>query len=92
MGAPNTTPNLSFAKRGQRIYGGTSGGVKIAQLNSGQPNWVADADQLAASGALYDALKWFIDDIDSTHTAMLDFDANVERARNALALARGEKL
>jgi hypothetical protein len=34
------------------------------------------------------ALKWFIDDIDGTHTVMLDFDANVKRARAALAKAQ----
>jgi hypothetical protein len=34
---------------------------------------------------LEDALRWFIDDIDGTHTVLLDFDAAVERARAALA-------
>jgi len=32
-----------------------------------------------------EALQWFIDDIDGTHTVMRDFDANVEKARRALA-------
>ena len=43
-----------------------------------------------AAPELYAALKWFIDDIDGTHTVMLEFDANVERSRKALAKARGE--
>ena len=51
----------------------------------------ANAHMLAASKRLYEALKWFIDDIDGTHTAMVDFDANVEAARHALAAARGEQ-
>ena len=33
-----------------------------------------------------EALRWFINDIDGTHTVMLDFDANVELARAALTL------
>jgi hypothetical protein len=41
-----------------------------------------------AAPELYAALKWFVDDIDGTHTVMLDFDANVARARKALAAAR----
>lgn len=31
-----------------------------------------------------EALRWFIDDIDGTRTVMIEFDANVERARAAL--------
>jgi hypothetical protein len=44
---------------------------------------------LAAAPELLAALKWFIDDIDGTHTVMLDFDRNVERARAALRKAEG---
>lgn len=51
----------------------------------------ANAHMFAASKRLYEALKWFIDDIDGTHTVMVDFDANVEAARKALAAARGEQ-
>lgn len=35
------------------------------------------------------ALKWFIDDLTSPHTVMLDFDANVIRARAAIAKFEG---
>lgn len=35
--------------------------------------------------AVIEALRWFIDDIDGTHTVMRDFDAAVIRARAALA-------
>ncbi|GLT02830.1 hypothetical protein GCM10007897_42540 [Sphingobium jiangsuense] len=49
-----------------------------------------NANLIAAAPELYEALSWFINDIDGTHTVMLDFDANVERARAALAKARGE--
>lgn len=33
------------------------------------------------------ALKWFVDDISGTHTRMIDFDANVARARAAIKKA-----
>jgi len=39
---------------------------------------------LAERDALREALKWFIDDIDGTHTVMVEFDINVKRARAAL--------
>ena len=39
--------------------------------------------------ALFEALKWFIDDIDGSHTKMVDFDENVAKARNALKAAMG---
>lgn len=48
-----------------------------------------DARLIAAAPDLYEALKWFIDDIDGTHTKMVEFDANVERARSALAKVEG---
>jgi len=44
----------------------------------------------AAAPELLGALSWFINDIDSTHTAMVDFDTNVERARAAIAAAWGD--
>jgi len=44
----------------------------------------------AAAPELYEALEWFINDIDGTHTVMVDFSANVERARAALSKARWE--
>ncbi len=43
--------------------------------------------KMAAAHDLLAALRWFIDDIDSTHTVMVDFDDNVERARAAIARA-----
>lgn len=46
-----------------------------------------DARLIAAAPDLLEALSWFINDIDSTHTKMVDFDANVERARAAIAKA-----
>lgn len=39
---------------------------------------------------MLEALKWFIDDIDGSHTSMTDFDANVVRARAAIAAAETE--
>lgn len=47
----------------------------------------ANARLIAAAPDLYEALRWFIDDIDGTHTVMLDFDENVAKARAALAKA-----
>ena len=62
---------------------GLTGGAKAA----------ANADLIVravnAHDELYAALKWFVDDIDGTHTVMVDFDCNVERARKALAVAEG---
>ena len=45
---------------------------------------------MIAAPDLLEALKWFIDDIDGTHTVMVEFDANVERARVAIAKAEGK--
>ncbi|TXN40512.1 hypothetical protein [Methylobacterium sp. WL7] len=50
----------------------------------------ANALLMAAAPDLLVALKWFIDDIDGTHTVMVDFDRNVERARKALARAEAQ--
>lgn len=47
------------------------------------------ANLVASAPDLLEALAWFIDDIDGTHTVMVDFDANVERARAAISSARG---
>lgn len=47
----------------------------------------ANARLIAAAPDLLEALRWFIEDIDGTHTEMLDFDANVTRSRAALAKA-----
>ena len=38
---------------------------------------------------LLEALQWFIDDIDGTHTKMTEFDENVGRSRDAIAKATG---
>lgn len=48
---------------------------------------IASVRLIAAAPDLLEALSWFINDIDGTHTVMVDFDANVERARNAIAKA-----
>jgi hypothetical protein len=50
----------------------------------------ANARLIASAPDLLEALKWFIDDLSSPHTVMLDFDANVVRARAAIARATGE--
>lgn len=47
----------------------------------------ANAKLIAAAPELLVALKWFIDDIDGTHTVMVEFDADVARARAAIAKA-----
>lgn len=49
-----------------------------------------DIQKMIAAPDLLEALKWFIDDIDGTHTVMVEFDANVERARVAIAKAEGK--
>lgn len=49
-----------------------------------------NAHLTAAAPELLEALAWFISDIDGTLTRMVDFDANVERARAAIAKARGQ--
>lgn len=45
------------------------------------------AQQAAAAPKMFEALKWFISDIDGSHTTMVEFDENVRRARAALASA-----
>jgi hypothetical protein len=47
------------------------------------PDWNRRASD-AEIERLRAALRWFIDDIDGTHTVMLEFDAAVARARAAL--------
>lgn len=42
------------------------------------------SDLLAENERMREALQWFVDDIDGTHTSMVDFSANVARARAAL--------
>jgi hypothetical protein len=49
---------------------------------------IDNGNLIAAAPDLLEALAWFINDIDGTHTVMVDFDANVERARAALARAQ----
>lgn len=51
------------------------------------PATLANAALISAAPELFAALKWFIDDIDGTHTKMVDFDANVTAARAAIAKA-----
>lgn len=66
---------------------------EVADSSKSRAHYDAQLDIAAlnmAAPELYAALKWFIDDIDGTHTVMLDFDANVERARKALSAARRE--
>lgn len=47
----------------------------------------ANARLFSAAPDLLIALSWFINDIDGTHTVMVDFDANVTRARAAIEKA-----
>lgn len=49
----------------------------------------ANGRLIAAAPDMLQALRWFIDDIDGTHTVMVDFDSNVARARAAIARATG---
>ena len=44
---------------------------------------------IASAPDLLAALQWFVDDIDGSHTVMVDFDVNMERARAAIAASRG---
>lgn len=76
--------------RGKREY-------LVATIENGAPGDFCETEHanaclIAAAPQLFEALKWFIDDIDGTHTVMLEFDANVERARAALAKARGAQV
>ena len=41
----------------------------------------------SVNAGLVAALRWFIDDIDGTHTVMVEFDANVVRSRIAILAA-----
>jgi len=50
----------------------------------------ANTRLMSAAPDLLEALSWFINDIDDTHTVMVDFDANVDRARVAIAKALGQ--
>jgi len=49
----------------------------------------ANARLIAAAPDLLEALSWFINDIDGTHTVMVEFDENVAKARAAIAKAKG---
>jgi hypothetical protein len=53
---------------------------------------IANARLITAAPDLLDALSWFINDIDGTHTKMVDFDDNVSRSRAAIAKAIGAKV
>ncbi len=50
----------------------------------------ARARLIAAAPEMLAALSWFINDIDGTHTVLGDFGTNVERARAAIAKAKGD--
>jgi hypothetical protein len=96
MSAPGTTPGPWRVRVGPRHDPETCdlsicGDIFVlADFNGPQyAHQEPNAHLMAAAPDLYAALKWFIDDIDGTHTVMVDFDANVERARAALELARG---
>lgn len=91
---PNCGDGLNILDpRGRRI-GHTSAVRNIGGRILGEPieaeEAQANARLMATAPQLLEALKWFIDDIDGTHTVMLDFDANVMRARRALAAAMGK--
>ncbi len=70
---------------GQIIYAGPA---SFCALRGETPEEAeANARLIAAAPELADALKWFIDDIDGTHTKMTEFAEAVEAARAALAKA-----
>jgi len=50
---------------------------------------IANARLIAEAPDLLAALKWFVDDLTAEHAVMVDFDANVARARAAIARAEG---
>lgn len=80
------------------ILTATGWSVSVRWSRNRADNPYADAEEFAAfivaacnaHDELVAALKWFIDDIDGTYTVMIDFDANVARARAALAKAEGQ--
>lgn len=92
MSEPTPGPWVVLHEHGEMIYVETETGIPLFVSEEKLPldRMLANAHLAAAVHELRDALKWFIDDIDSTHTVMLDFDANVERARKALAKAQGQ--
>lgn len=49
----------------------------------------ANARLIRAAPDLLAALKWFVDDLTAPHSKMIDFDANLARARAAIARAEG---
>lgn len=66
----------------ERAHEGATAAVQVA----------TELDAIRAErDAFKAALQWFIDDIDGTHTVMLDFDDAVMRARAALSPAQGGK-
>lgn len=82
------------------MSGYTKGPLTVAPVDHlGAPAWavmdsegdylalgclLGDATLYAAAPDMYEALKWFIDDIDAPRTSMIEFDEAVERARAAL--------
>ncbi|MDF2382450.1 hypothetical protein JMG10_13290 [Nostoc ellipsosporum NOK] len=68
-------------------------GALQSEMREARKVYLAEAfaqHRTASQADLLEALAWFINDIDGTHTVMVEFDANVERARAAIAKARGE--
>lgn len=87
---PKWTPGpWAFHKRGQRIYGGKTGGLDIAQMRI-NPDWEANAHLIAAAPDLYAALERALNFIANTESEMGEALPCGDAARTALAKARGE--
>lgn len=93
MGAPGTTPGKWSVSKGDSIVKILADDRSIADT-SDKAYWqkfdaedLANANQMAASGALYDALEAMVEFFGDDDAA--DWEC-VTRARAALAQARGE--
>jgi len=79
---------LNDLRRVLEILGDSLGAAQEAAADSHER--AASARLIAAAPEMLAALSWFINDIDGTHTVLGDFGRNVERARAAIAKAKGE--
>lgn len=85
MGAPGTTPG-PWNLRGDEIE--SADGQYVCHFG-GVGFELPDAHQIAASGALYDALKLLADNVEQAWPQLAELGPLVQ-ARAALAQARGE--
>lgn len=86
MSARHTSAPWSFSKRGQRVYGGITNNVMIAQVGI-NPEWQANARLIAAAPELLEALKWACDAIHEHAPGLEHLADNWERL---IALATGD--